>query len=353
VKPRSHLVITMSVVVALGAGLAACANGGGSAGRSPAATVAGTDITDAQVAKEASLFTFIAGLNQQTCGGAQPTDTEAVKAATCNRFALSNLIQGVFIRRYADANQITVTDQDVAGIVGTLDSHFGKDKVDQALSANGLTRDDLNALGADVLLFQDVQKKLGEAGTSDAQLQKLYQDNILEFTTVQADHILVKTKAEADQVYQQVTAPGFTDADFAALAKKVSIDPSAKQNGGALPSQPASKYVPEFGQAAAALAPGEISKPVQSQYGWHVIKLVSKSVTPFAKAKAQLISGSSSQVFNDWLVKQAQDHGVDVNPKYGRYDAPTLTVVPITSTDASASATPSAVAGSGAASPTP
>ena len=102
----------MSVVVALGAALAACSNGGGSvAGQTPAATVAGTDITDAQVAKEASLFTFIAGLNQQTCGGAQPTDTEEVKKATCNRFALSNLIQSVFIRQYAEANQITVTDQ--------------------------------------------------------------------------------------------------------------------------------------------------------------------------------------------------------------------------------------------------
>lgn len=344
----------MSVVVALGVALAACSNGGGSvAGQTPAATVAGTDITDAQVAKEASLFTFIAGLNQQTCGGAQPTDTEEVKKATCNRFALSNLIQSVFIRQYADANQITVTDQDVAGIVGNLDTQLGKDKVDQALSDNGLTRDDLNALGADVLLFQGVQKKLGEAGTSDAQLQKLYQDNILEFTTVQADHILVKTKAEADKVYQQVTAPGFTDADFAALAKKVSIDPSAKQNGGALPAQPASKYVPEFGQAAAALSPGEISKPVQSQYGWHVIKLNTKTVLPFAKAKAQLVSGNASQVFNDWLIKQAEDQGVKVNPKYGRYDAPTLSVVAITSTDASATASPSAVAGSGAATPTP
>ncbi len=53
---------------------------------------------------------------------------------------------------------------------------------------------------------------------------------------MQVDHILVKTKAEADDVYAQVTAPGATEQDFLDLAKEVSIDPSAKQNSGSLGS---------------------------------------------------------------------------------------------------------------------
>ncbi len=64
---------------------------------------------------------------------------------------------------------------------------------------------------------------------------------------MQVDHILVKTKAEADDVYAQVTAPGATEQDFLDLAKEVSIDPSAKQNSGSLGSAVASTYVPEFG----------------------------------------------------------------------------------------------------------
>ena len=77
---------------------------------------------------------------------------------------------------------------------------------------------------------------------------------------MQADHILVKTEAEAQDVYQQVTAPGaHRRDDFLALAKQVSIDPSAKQNAGSLGSAVASTYVPEFGRRG-----GRRSSPARS-----------------------------------------------------------------------------------------
>ena len=66
---------------------------------------------------------------------------------------------------------------------------------------------------------------------------------------MQVDHIFVKTKAEAEDVYAQVTAPGATEKDFLALAKQVSIDPSVKQNSGSLGSAVASTYTPEFAAA--------------------------------------------------------------------------------------------------------
>lgn len=339
----------MSAIVALATFLTACNKGDASPSGTTAATAGSTQITDEQVAKEAKLFTFIGALNQSGCG--QPTAGESPEAA-CNRFALSNLIQGAFVRDFAAQNDVTVTDQALAAIIASLDQQVGADKVDQQLQSSGLTREDLNDLGREVLLFQDVQSKLADTGSNDAQLKKLYQQQILDYTNVDVEHILVKTEAEAQDVYDKVTAPGFTDADFAALAKDVSIDPSAKQNGGTLPTSPASGYVAEFGQAAADLAVGEVSKPVKTQYGWHVIKLLDKTVTPFEKAKSQLVQSGAPQIFNDWLTKQAEDQGVDVNPKYGRYDIPTLSVVAITSTDPSATGTatvdPSAVT-----SPTP
>ena len=146
----------------------------------------------------------------------------------------------------------------------------------------------MNELARQVLVFQDVQKKVVEQELGDEALRAQYEKDILQYTTVQAEHILVKTEAEAQDVYQQVTAPGATDQDFQALAKEVSTDPSAKQNGGSLGSAVASTYVPEFGEAVAALEPGEISQPVQTEFGWHVIRLVSKDVTPFEEAKAQI-----------------------------------------------------------------
>ena len=122
---------------------------------------------------------------------------------------------------------------------------------------------------------------------------------------MQVDHILVKTKAEADDVYAQVTAPGATEQDFLDLAKEVSIDPSAKQNSGSLGSAVASTYVPAFAAAAIALEPGEISKPVKSQFGWHVIRMVKKDVQSFEEAKPQLLdSAAATTAFNAWLTEQ-------------------------------------------------
>jgi foldase protein PrsA len=330
----------MSAVVVAAIALSACSrSAGGGTGAGPAATVGTTQITDAQVAHEASLFRFLAGLNRTPCGTPAPGEA-ASSPAPCNRFALSNLIQDTFVHNYAADKQIAVTDQELTSVLSNLDTQVGKANIDKGLAAQGLTRDDLHALASNVLLAQKVQSDMTASQLGDAKLKAMYEKQLLQFTTVQVDHILVKTKAEAEQVYQQVTAPGATEKDFLALAKRVSIDPSAKQNSGSLGSAVASTYVPEFGQAAAALEPGQISKPVHSQFGWHVIRMVSKQVTPFEQAKSQLVQSQSTVVFNGWLRQQATDQGVDVNPRYGRYDLPTLTVVPITSTNPSETATP-------------
>ena len=163
---------------------------------------------------------------------------------------------------------------------------------------------------------------------------------------MQVDHILVKTKAEADEVYAQVTAPGATEQDFLDLAKEVSIDPSAKQNSGSLGSAVASTYVPEFAAAAIALEPGEISKPVKTQFGWHVIRMVKKDVQSFEDVKAQLLDVQTRRPrcsTTGWSIRSSGG-AVDINPKYGRFDEETLQVQRISSTSTD-TATPSAPAG--------
>jgi peptidyl-prolyl cis-trans isomerase C len=90
---------------------------------------------------------------------------------------------------------------------------------------------------------------------------------------VRASHILVATEDEAKDIIRQLDG----GADFAALAKEKSTDPSAKQNGGDLGYFTAGEMVPEFSQAVFAMEKGESSKaPVKSQFGWHVIKVVDK-----------------------------------------------------------------------------
>jgi peptidyl-prolyl cis-trans isomerase C len=90
---------------------------------------------------------------------------------------------------------------------------------------------------------------------------------------VHAKHILVDSEADAKKIIADLKG----GADFAALAKQYSKDPSAAQQGGDLGFFKKDEMVPEFAAAAFALQPGQVSEtPVHSQFGWHVILLVER-----------------------------------------------------------------------------
>lgn len=106
-----------------------------------------------------------------------------------------------------------------------------------------------------------------------AKVQAAYDELVAEFEPqeeVQARHILVATEEEANAVKAELEA----GADFAELARERSVDPSAQQNGGDLGFFSRGMMVGPFEDAAFALTePGQISEPVQSDFGWHVIQL--------------------------------------------------------------------------------
>ncbi len=188
---RSGLLIALALCVSLFV-LASC----GSA-ETPAATLGTTDVTDAQLAHEMNVFGFLAGLNQQPCGTVDGNETAD---AACARFALTNLIQEHFVAVYAAANNITVTDAQVSQTISQLDTSLGKKAVDTQLAAHHLTRTDLNDLAKRILLFGDVQRAVAADKLTDAALRQQYEAGLANYTTVQVDHILVKTKAEAENV---------------------------------------------------------------------------------------------------------------------------------------------------------
>jgi hypothetical protein len=87
---------------------------------------------------------------------------------------------------------------------------------------------------------------------------------------VHAAHILVDTKDLADSIYQQVTQPG---ASFEQAAKDQSIDSATAPNGGDLGWFTRGQMVDAFEQVAFSTSPGQISQPVQTEFGWHIIKV--------------------------------------------------------------------------------
>jgi len=135
----------------------------------------------------------------------------------------------------------------------------------------------------DQILLSELYKKevLNKSKVSDSELKRHYERLKEE---IRAWHILLETKAQADSIYQQLKE----GADFGELAKEKSIDPSAPSNAGDLGFFPWGKMIPEFQEVAFKLKEGEISRPVKTQYGWHIIKLVERREVdqpPFEQAK--------------------------------------------------------------------
>jgi peptidyl-prolyl cis-trans isomerase C len=129
-----------------------------------------------------------------------------------------------------------------------------------------------------------------KAAATDDALKAKYQQFLKEHPPqeeVRASHILLKTKREAENIIAQLDK----GADFATLAKKYSTDPGAK-SGGDLGFFTKKEMVPAFANAAFALKVGEYTKtPVQTEFGWHVIKLEARrpgKEPTFAEARPQL-----------------------------------------------------------------
>ncbi len=136
-----------------------------------------------------------------------------------------------------------------------------------------------------------VAERVG-AAIDEAAVEAAYAAEVEAFAPVKefnAAHILVSTEAEAADLIAQIEAGG----DFAELAKAHSSDPGSGAQGGALGWFGAGQMVPEFETAVGTLAPGAISAPVQTQFGWHVVKLLEFRDTappPLAERRAEIES---------------------------------------------------------------
>ena len=293
------------------------------------ARVGDQDIENADLRHAVALQKALADLQGTPCGG-EGVAGEG-EGSACNRAALSGELLWLAVAGYADANGIAPTAGGPEEAVSQLEAQFGADAVNQALGSHDVTRDDLLELGRRILTLRAVRTAVAEDRVGTAELRAQYEQRALELTTVEANHILVETEAEAESIYRRVR--NATAAQFVALARRVSTEPGAAESGGELGSAPAAQYAPEFANAAVALQPGEISRPVRTQFGWHVIYLVDKEVTPFAEAKERLIEPLADREFQAWLTDRAEELGVEVNPRYGRFAPDSFSVQPARSTD--------------------
>jgi peptidyl-prolyl cis-trans isomerase C len=139
------------------------------------------------------------------------------------------------------------------------------------------------------VLMEALLHDTGKAALTDEAMHKVYDEAVKQMPgeeEVHARHILVPTEDEAKAIEVELK----NGADFVKLAKEKSKDPGAAE-GGDLGYFTKDQMVPEFAEAAFKLEKGQVSDPIKSQFGWHIIKLEDKRTKPtpkFDEVKAQV-----------------------------------------------------------------
>lgn len=176
------------------------------------------------------------------------------------------------------------------------------------LSALNMGDEDIRALVRAQLYYQ----KLYDAITGDvASTQE----------QVWARHILVTDEATANQIYDQLQ----NGADWNELASQYSEDPGSKDQGGDLGWFGRGMMVPEFENIAFALAIGQISKPVQSQFGWHIIQVLGHETRPIDPQTREKVRQKN---FSDWLGQQTAAADIQTFDSVWQENVPTDPALP-------------------------
>jgi peptidyl-prolyl cis-trans isomerase C len=157
-----------------------------------------------------------------------------------------------------------------------------------------------------LLMGFELQDEAKAAMTEDA-LKQTYNDAVKSMggqEEVRARHILVEKEDEANAIAEQLKG----GADFATLAKEKSKDPGATE-GGDLGYFTKDQMVPEFADVAFKMYPGQLSNPVKSQFGWHIIKVEDKRTKQppeFEKVKDQIEAYVARKAQSEFVAKLRQ-----------------------------------------------
>jgi len=281
---RSATTIALVGVIAVSAGLLSACGGSSSLPKGIVAQVGDSQISTDQLTTGMSQLASAAASQGQTF----PTPGTASYQAAQQQ-ALQTLIQLQVVRFEAGkcGRPCAVSDAEITTQLNSLAAQrFGGSQAKLAayLKSIGYTATEARDQVQSSIEQQKLQTSVEHSVTfTPAQAKAYYAAHLATYNVPQTrrvSHILVKTEAQAKTIRAQVTP-----ANFAALAKQYSIDTGSKNSGGSLGAIRRSDVVASFGTAAFTLRAGQISQPVKSQYGWHII-YVTKVIPPHHVAEA-------------------------------------------------------------------
>ena len=192
-----------------------------------------------------------------------------------------------------DIAKVTVTEEEVNESLSKVKEQLG-DKFNEELEKAKLTEDELKYKIEDNLYSSKFQTCFAENYTpTDEEVAEKYKGSDFDGPQINASHILVETEEDAKKVKSRLDA----GEKFEDVATEVSKDPSVKNNKGVLGTFTKGIMVQEFYDAAVKLKVGEISEPVKTKFGYHIIKLneIVEDYSQFTDESKKLISQKLKQ----------------------------------------------------------
>lgn len=283
--------------------LAAC----GSVGDRVAATVDGEEITVDDV-----LAAYPIG------------EDEDVISSDTFRSNLTNVIIGeVILSAAEDEYDITATEDEIEtqyqDFVSQLEASDPDGDYQAALDAAGLTDLRVRQAAEEQIVANTLQERLAEdvPGVTDEDVETEFEANADLYRNACVRHILVETEEEAQDVKTRLEE----GEDFAVVAGEVSIEPQAAETGGDLGCSNLSRYVPEFIEGVTAAEVGEVTDPVESEFGWHVILVdeIDDDAAVRETIRTQLETTGETAFFQDWILQALEDADVSVDEDFGTW----------------------------------
>ncbi len=269
-SPSRALAVVSPAILALV--LAGCNNGGGGGGGDIA------QVNDQKLARS----DFYAKL-------------EAVPQA---KSVLTQMVQTALIDQYAEQNHVDISDADITKKEDDIKSKYPPGQFDKMVAAQGLAEADIRKILREQIVVE--KAVTGNAKVSDADIAAYLAKNHTTLDTpmqVRAKHILVADLPTAEKIESQLKG----GADFAALAKQYSTDPSSKDKGGELGFFGKGQMVPTFQTAAFSQAIGVVGPPIKSPFGYHIIDVEEKK-----PATVATIANSGPKIKETLMQQQQQ-----------------------------------------------
>jgi hypothetical protein len=254
-------------------------------------------------------------------GTASKTFTQGFTAIVLNTDVQAQLIHAEVVRRHIEPSPALI-----AAATASASAQFPNDASNQPVfpKFDAWFRDEFKLRAAEQTALA---KALGPVASDAAAIQKFYDQNPQNFITTQCvSHILVATQSVAASIRSRLAG----GADFAAQARQYTTDTGSAIKGGDLGCSAPGGFVAAFEQVADTIPVNQLSQPVHSQFGWHLIKVRSRQLQPLdatnkSRIQAFLKQESPISVF---ITPALRTGKISVNPAYGTWDPAQPGVVP-------------------------